>query len=455
MRFIYADSLDVVDPGYDFLADRHAIGRQPYWDDVYPHEILGRAPYKGMLVSRAIVGGHFTAGKYSEAQAMRFRRAGARAFLRLDRPEFADLPIFGDCGAFSYHREDVPPYSPEDMAVFYADAGFTHGCSVDHIIFDYEEDLLALSGGSREARRRFDITIENAEAFLKAARSIGGCFTPLGVIQGWSPQSMAEAARRLVAMGYDYLAVGGTVPLKTNQVRACVAAIHDAIPATTRMHVLGFARADDIGGFTNFGITSFDTASPMIRAFKDANKNFYLPDDDGGLRYYTAIRVPQALENNKLMALVKQGAIDQDELVRLERDALTNLRAYAAHRVDIEETLASVLAYAVPATLGAPLERLPGSNSVRSLEQRYHRTLSERPWEQCGCAVCRDLGIEVLIFRASNRNKRRGIHNMAVFDGLVDRLAIEGHHHADLSFSRDRGAPERASPGSVLCCESG
>src|SRR3546814_17282985 len=75
---------------------------------------MGYAPYDGVLVSRGIVGGPAVGGKYSEAQAMRFRRVGARTFLRLDKPEFAHLPIFGDCGAFTYHKEDRPPYSPED-----------------------------------------------------------------------------------------------------------------------------------------------------------------------------------------------------------------------------------------------------------------------------------------------------------------------------------------------------
>ncbi|APR52139.1 tRNA-guanine transglycosylase DpdA [Sphingomonas koreensis] len=451
MRFIYADSLDVVDPGYDFIADRHSAGRSPYWDDVYPHQILGRAPYKGMLVSRAIVGGHAVSGKYSEAQAMRFRRGGARSFLRLDIPGLDHLPIFGDCGAFSYHREDVPPYSPEDTAAFYEDGGFTHGCSVDHIIFEHDDSMPGLDGGSQESRRRFDITLANAEAFLAATRSMRNHFTPLGVIQGWSPASMADAARQLVAMGYDYLAVGGTVPLKTAQVRACVAAIHDAIPRHIRLHVLGFARADEIESFTGFGITSFDTASPMIRSFKDANKNYYLPDPSGGLSYYTAIRVPQALENNKLMALVKQGALGQEELVRLERAALTHLRAYDRDEAGLDETIDAVMAYAVPATLGAPRERLPGSNSVRSLEQRYRRTLGDRPWRRCPCNICQALSIEVMIFRASNRNKRRGIHNMSVFDGLVDSLELESTDHDYPALSGCSRAPEHTPPGAVVC----
>ena len=158
MKFIFADSLDYVDPGYDFVADRNSPGRKPYWDDAYPHEILGYAPYDGVLVSRGIVGDIHTGGKYTQAQAMRFRRVGARAFLRLDRPEFADLQIFGDCGAFTYSDQNVPPYTPADMASFYEDGDFTHGCSVDHIIFEFDPNSVGLNGGSEVAHERFDIT---------------------------------------------------------------------------------------------------------------------------------------------------------------------------------------------------------------------------------------------------------------------------------------------------------
>jgi hypothetical protein len=56
MRFIFADSLDYVDPAYDFIADRNGARRVVHRDDEFPHEFLERAPYDGMLVSRGIVG---------------------------------------------------------------------------------------------------------------------------------------------------------------------------------------------------------------------------------------------------------------------------------------------------------------------------------------------------------------------------------------------------------------
>jgi hypothetical protein len=424
MKFIYADSIDVVDPAYDFLRDRNGEHRAPYWDDVYPHEILGFAPYDGVLISRGIVGGPAKSGKYSASQAMRLRRVGARVFLRLDRPEFADLSIFGDCGAFTYHREDQPPYSSEDMLEFYDDGGFTHGCSVDHIIFDFDESLTALEGGSEEARRRFDITLENADDFLRASRRMSASFTPLGVIQGWSPGSMAQAAQRMRDMGYSYLALGGTVPLKASQIRACLRAIRDAVPADqAKLHILGFAKADEIESFLPFGITSFDTTSPLLRAFKDAKANYYLPAPNGrGLVYYTAIRVPQAIENPKLMRLAKRGVLNQEELQRLERECLAALRAYDRGTLDLEETLERVLAYTTPATLGEDDEHLPGSRKIAELRTLYARTLQDRPWTRCSCAICQALSIEVIIFRASNRNKRRGIHNLGIYKGLVDGL---------------------------------
>jgi Queuine tRNA-ribosyltransferase len=420
MRFVYADSLDYVDPGYDFLQDRNAPGRQAYWDDLYPHEILDQPPYAGILVSRGIVGDR-GGGKYTETQAMRFRRVGARAFLRLDDARFQQLALFGDCGAFTYSKEQEPPYTPEDMLSFYEDGGFDYGCSVDHIIFDFEPILEGMDGGSKEARRRFEITLGNAETFLKASHGLGNRFTPLGVVQGWSPGSMAAAAERLVAMGYRYLAVGGTVPLKAAQIHQCLRAIRSAIPGDISLHILGFAKADEIHEFQHYGIESFDSASPMIRAFKDARSNYYLSASNGRILYYTAIRVPQADESPKLRHLIRRGSFRQEDLRALESETLTLLRAYDRREACLAEALEAVLNYAEPALFGELPEH--GRRAKRAdLAARYRRTLEDRPWEECACAICRTVGIEVILFRASNRNKRRGIHNLAVFHDRVQQL---------------------------------
>lgn len=426
MKFIFADSLDYVDPGYDFIEDRFAPGREAYWDDQFPHEIMGYAPYDGILVSRAIVSSPFGSAKYTKSQAMRLRREGTRAFLRVNKPQFKNLDIFGDCGAFAYAQQKEPPYTPEDMVSFYEDCQFTHGCSVDHIIFDFDPTVRAMKGGSEEARRRFDITLQNAKDFIRLSRPLRNTFTPLGVVQGWSPSSMAKAARSLVAMGYDYLAVGGMVPLKAAQIKQCLAAIREAIPASTRLHILGFAKADEIDSFVPFGITSFDTTSPLIRAFKDKQDNYYLPGEHGQLRTFTAIRVPQALENTRLKNLVKQGRVRAEDLLRLERSALDKLRAFDKRRAGLEDALDAVLDYAAPMEFGIPRAEVERSKksaeALGQLAARYRETLKSKPWKQCDCSICKQASIEVIIFRASNRNKRRGIHNLGIFKSHVETI---------------------------------
>ena len=443
MKFIFADSLDYVDPAFDFIGDRSPAERQPYWDDAYPHEILGYAPYDGVLVSRGIVGDHRVKGKYTASQARRFGLVGVRKFLRLDKPEFAHLDIFGDCGAFTYVQEERPPYTPLEMVEFYDECGFTHGCSVDHIIFDFDPSLSGMAGGSEGARARFEITLENADGFRREALAMDATFKPLGVIQGWSPGSMAEAARRLVAMGYDYLAVGGMVPLKSPEIKLCLEAIRDAVPASTRLHILGFAKADDIDSFHDFDIASFDTTSPLIRAFKDAKQNYYLPGNGLSLRYYTSIRVPQAIENPKLQRSVKKGTFRAEDLLRMEALSLNALRAFDRGEANLEDALHHVLAYSAPLVEERPYEDCAGSVSLARLAERYRTTLNDRPWKECGCPICRDAAIDVIIFRGSNRNKRRGIHNLAIYHDHIERLDLKRAVKRPDDFQRSLCAAER------------
>lgn len=413
MRFIFADSLDMIDPTFDFDADRAGPKRELYWGDVYPHEFFRTPPYDGVLVSRAVVGDDRFPGKYPEHLMMRFRRVGARSFLRLDRRRFARFSLFGDCGAFSYAHLEVPPYTPEMMLEFYADGAFTHGCSVDHVVFEFDPGAKGRKGGSKNARHRVELTIENASRFLKASRSMGRSFTPLGVIQGWSPDSMANTARDLERMGYRYLAVGGMVPLKAEQIHLCLKAIRDAISPRVRLHLLGFAKAEQVHEFFCYGVASFDTTSPLTRAFKDSKANYYAPNGRGGLEYFTAIRVPQATENARLKRRARVVGSDQERLTELERQAMHDLHLFEAARLSLPRALSSVLAYSKEfvRSSGEPMN----AAALHRTEAAARRTLSLRPWANCGCRVCREAGIDTLIFRGSNRNKRRGFHNLAVY----------------------------------------
>ena len=426
MKFIFADSLDYVDPNYNFEEDRFAPNREAYWDDQFPHEILGSAPYDGILVSRAVIGSHRTSGKYSESQAMRFRLVGAREFLRFKEEDYPGSVVFGDSGAFAYHKLEVPPYSPEDMVDFYGDGQFTHGCSVDHIIFDFFEDgTIPEEAHERmeDNKRRLEITLENAAEFLCNSKRLTNKFTALGVVQGWSPGSMANAALNLKRMGYKYLAIGGMVPLRSPQIKKALSAIRQTIGMEIPIHILGFAKADEIGEFTEFGIASFDTTSPLIRAFKDSQRNYYAAKPEGGLDYYSAIRIPQSIENNQLKRLSKEGIYNQEDLQTRESRALNALRAFDSGDADVEDALDAVMAYSAPLTVGRDHDHTPRERKkLDILRERYSITLNSKPWKNCPCAVCKSAGVDVIIFRASNRNKRRGIHNLQAYRQHIDTV---------------------------------
>lgn len=416
MKFVFADSLDFVDPAFDFIADRNGARRTIHRDDQFPHEYLDVAPYDGILVSRGIVGDVLLNGKYSEPQLMRFRREGARRFLRYMESDFPGSMMVGDCGAFTYRNMAEPPYKAADTVEFYADGGFSHGCSPDHLIFDFDQ-----AGADRprsevpaDVLARFDVTLQNAAEFKVEAARLGQGFTPMGVIQGWSAASMADSATALARMGYDYLAVGGTVPLKIDQLCRALAAIRAAIPPGVRLHVLGFGKIENLADIERHGVASFDTTSPLVRAFKDARKNYWARTE-GVLDYYTAVRIPQAIENNRLKTKAMRGQVDQEEIKLLEATALNSVRALASGGGGLDAALDAVMAYW--AQLNWTEEASEIQRRITMAKQRivYERTLGDRPWETCSCRVCREIGVEALIFRNSNRNKRRGMHNLHVF----------------------------------------
>ena len=420
MKFIFADSLDYVDPGFDFINDNHSEGREPYWDDQYPHEILGYAPYDGMLVSRAIV-----ASTYSESQAMRFRRIGAPEFLRFNKPEHKNKLVFGDCGAFSYSKLSKPPYAATDTVEFYEEGRFTHGCSIDHIIFEFDSNTKGLNSGSEDSKERYDITLQLASEFFEESKRLGKDFTPVGVIQGWSPDSLVSAALSLIKIGYRYLAIGGLVPLSVEEIHLAVSSIEDAIKRwpSVKLHLLGFAKANNLHEFTKYKkIASFDSTSPLIKAFKDSTNNYFMPNGGDSLKFYTAIRIPQAIENTKLKNHAKTGLYRQEDLLRMEREALQKIRLYDQGKTDITSTLDKVIEYTKPLQWKPTSTEESVTRALHNLRLHYKRTLEDKPWKQCDCKICKTIGIETIIFRGSNRNRRRGMHNLSVYYKHLQRI---------------------------------
>lgn len=425
MKFLYADTQDYVDPEYDFLNDRNAPGRKRYWDDQYAHEMMSPAPYDGLLVSMSAVrpaaGVANSKVRYSTAEQQRFLREGARKFLRLNGQKFKDAMVMGDCGAFAYVEHPTPAYAPAEVVDFYADGGFTHGCSPDHIIFNCDSSNPPAEDQDDDTIYRYNITLANAKEFLRLTNEAGRPFEPLGAVQGWSPKSMAAAAKSLENMGYRYLAIGGLVPLKVEQIHEVLKELRASIKAETNIHLLGFAKAERIHEFTNYGITSFDSTSPLIRAFKDAKSNYYLENTTSKLDYYTAIRIPQAIENSKLLQGIKRGILSAEALQEKEAIALKTLRDYDKGLADYEATISALTDYLRLTLSGSTSSTEELEKEVAKSIRLITPTLIDKPWKKCQCSICQSAGVETIIFRASNRNKRRGFHNLGVYHRHLQR----------------------------------
>jgi hypothetical protein len=409
MRFFFPDSQDQVDPLFDFISEEHPVHRVRQRDDRYAHEMLRDRPFDGLLISKSIVDGRggLAAGRYSTASRNRLYREGARRFFRMDT-EHADVTIMGDCGAFTYMMEEVPPYTVAEVLDFYEHSGLDWGVAPDHIIFGFVRDGDPVPEDKvPDWERRRTLTITNAGAFLDELDRRQCRLLPVGVAHGWSADTYAKSVVELQALGYTKIALGGMVPLKTRDIVATLEVVGPLLSAGVGLHLLGVTRTDEMATFARFGVTSFDSTSPFRQAFKDESDNYYTLDST-----YVAIKVPQVDGNAALKRQIKSGVVDQRAALVAERACLQSLRAFAAHEVESDVPLEALQAYAA----------ITGEK-VRTAD--YRRTLDDRPWEQCKCGICESAGIEVMLFRGSERNKRRGFHNLAAFR---HRIARNGFH---------------------------
>jgi hypothetical protein len=315
----------------------------------------------------------------------------------------------GDCGAFSYFREDYPPYSVDQVINFYDALGFDYGISVDHVIlgFDPRNDE---KSAAKEWKRRQEITLELAAEFFEEHKRRGSRFMPLGVAQGWSPASYSYSVEQLQKVGFSYIAMGGMVPLKTLEISACLEQVNQTRHTNTQLHLLGVTRCEQVREFARFGVVSFDSTSPLRQAFKDLKDNYWTLD-----RTYSAIRVPQVQANPSLLKKILAGKVNQAEARRLEQECLKALLLFDTGKVSVDDTLVPLMKY----------ERLYDDGPSRA--EIYRETLLESPWKSCSCDICRRIGIHVILFRGAERNRRRGFHNVYVFQQRLHReLGEEG-----------------------------
>lgn len=409
MKYFIPEWDDTVDPKYDFLNDILTPGRDTYKDEVYAHEIFQTPNYDGILVSKYIV-------DVNKKKKAKIDEIGIHNYIRFDGE------VMGDCGAFGYIKEEVPPYTSEQVLDYYHKGGFNYGVSVDHLIVGPFAEP-----GIRE--KRHDLTIKNAEDFLTKHRARGYEFTPMGAVQGWNPETYAESVKAYIAMGYEYIALGGLVRTPSKKIIEVLKAVSPNLTPNTRLHLFGVARISAIPAFRHLGINSFDSASPLRRAWLGSGDNY---NNIAGEKY-AAIRVPPVDGHGvRVRRLLEAGVAKRETLKSLEQNALKALREFDAGNLSLDETLETVLVYDELVELPRDGKADPEAQAKRRVKHAimYRKLLESAPWKTCECPICQDIKVEVIIFRGNNRNRRRGFHNTYAFyhkfKALVAKLEDQG-----------------------------
>lgn len=161
-----------------------------------------------------------------------------------------DGSIMGDCGAYSYVDEYVPPLSPEELLKFYDELNFDVAAHLDHLILkSIPSDEGRVNLSRDEMKRRQEITIRNAAETrdLLETNRFDGLEEVIGVCQGWSPESYVSCAEELLEMGYSYLGLGGISRTPNSKLKKILREINRMIDKDfrdreVRLHLFGVCR---------------------------------------------------------------------------------------------------------------------------------------------------------------------------------------------------------------------
>jgi len=394
MQYFIPEWDDKVDASYNFLQDTFTPNRNAYKDDIYAHQIYAKPNYNGVLVSKVVVDKKKT--KRSDIEAV----GGIHNYIKFPGE------IMGDCGAFGYIQQEEPPYNTVEILDYYERLDFNYGVSIDHLIVGPFAQV-----GVRE--KRYELTLKNAEEFITKHQAMGYRFKPIGVAQGWNPDTYAIAVQELIKMGYDYIAIGGVARTPTKEILEILQEVYQHLTSTTKLHLFGVGRIEALPYFRHLGVTSFDCSGPLRKAWFEAVDNYHTLSG----KNYAAVRIPFVDKHSPRIKHLLAEGYEHETLKQLEQNALTAIREYDKGNLSIDETLEKLLAFDELLELPRDGKVNPADKArrVRQHTQMYRELLEVKPWQQCACEICQKIGVEAVIFRGNDRNRRRGFHNTYIF----------------------------------------
>ena len=394
MRFFIPEWDDRVDPGYDFHSDVHSLSHKanPVKNGAYMWDIFGieNLPFDGVLVSIATL-------EQSKTKYHSLLESGIHNFLHLPK----SVEILADCGAFSYIDKQIPPYKTSDVLKLYRDGGFDYGVSIDHLVVPMYKE---------QNQERIRITYENGvDAFQQWRKKYKSDFQLIVAVQGAEIKDYVDMFEKFYLRGIRHFAFGSLVRAPTFFIIKLISALIENIKATNKhpefIHFFGVARCALFPKFKELeeltGIqVSFDSASYLRKAWlTSANTQFNYIDQ--AWEGYSAIRIPPKISRSK------EENFDHVEYEEVSHRCLEALRNFDDDKISLDDALHELEIF---------IEKKADDPKLLTY---YKRTLASKPWKSCPCPICKSIGVDVMIFRGNNRNRRRGFHNIYTFNQLL------------------------------------
>lgn len=280
------------------------------------------------------------------------------------------LKNFGDCGAYSFVNLKTPPISVQTIIDFYCEYGVAEGASLDHIISGYDKSYDSFFDGipsPLDYQDRLDITLANAELFLKECKAQGVDFLPVGSVQGWSPSTYKRCVESYKKMGYKKIAIGGIAHSPTKTIVEITSHVREVV-GDMSVHLFGITTPSRIRKFNLPQITSVDGMGPY---FNSVNSGMYF---FGGKTYWACSVDTQREEDFSRWA---------------EEDRTEDLRTLIEQSNGTES---------VPKSYFEETEELLVDTKFGL--DGFSIALKDKPWRLCPCGVCRKFGAKVFIFKS-------------------------------------------------------
>ncbi len=393
MNYFIPNWEDRLDREFDFINDKFSPGRLSVADDVYAHNIFSKSPYDGIIMSLNIFGDKIKVNGQVDIKG--YENRSIKDYLKTKKQ---NLKIICDCGAFSYLLDKTPPekYTVEYISRIYDKLKFDFGVSVDHLIWKN------LSKKEKEYRRK--LSTDNAVEFIEHWREKKYNFKPIGSVQGDDINGYKKSLKKLIDAGYDYVGLGTLIPRSDEFIVELVKELNPIFKKTNvKVHLFGILRKDIIEQLKHYGAHSFDSASFLRKAWLRSDNNYFGIDQN----WYSAIRVPIIESKTTEKKLYDEG-LNVDKLKAEQFDILHQLNDFdKGNEKLIDELIAKIVDY--DKTL------IRTSEDSGKYEPRYREVLESKIWKKCNCEMCKQAGIHIVVFRRTNRNKRRGFHNTWVF----------------------------------------